>query len=266
MTGSFPSKFPRMCVGLHSQFLQNTAGGNQVCLSPSKALVWQWCGRMFRMGFPGMPVFPGSSTDIAGLSIEGLLPWGSGIDFCLEDLLPFRSFVLPVLQVSSQELSNSWSLVLSVSSAFKYWEQYLCSLFFSSQFCIHHFCGFLCSPHRWIFPIINACFACESLEPSEPPEGVTACLFLPKKLSFLSLFLPRDVSTLLLVPLADYLKFFLPRVISNLPSMLILPCFWFVLYPAGVLLRYVIHHPLFPIASCLLMIMTERWRVKTADK
>lgn len=28
--------------------------GNQVCFSPSKALVWQWSGKMFRMRFPGM--------------------------------------------------------------------------------------------------------------------------------------------------------------------------------------------------------------------
>lgn len=148
MTGPFPSKFPRMCVGLHSQFLQNTAGGNQVCLGPSKALVWQ----DVQDGIPrNARVFPGSSTDIAGLSIEGLLPWGSGMGFCLEDLLAFSSFVLPVLQVSSQELSNS-CLVLSVSSAFKYWEQYLCSLLFSGKFCvcensIHHLCAFFCSPH-----------------------------------------------------------------------------------------------------------------------
>lgn len=43
--------------------------------------------------------------------------------FCLKDLLPLRCFVLAVLKVSSQELSNSSCLVLSVSSELKYWEQ-----------------------------------------------------------------------------------------------------------------------------------------------
>lgn len=55
MISSFPSRFLRRTfVCLHFQFLQNTAGGNQVCFSPSKALVWQWSGKMFRMRFPGM--------------------------------------------------------------------------------------------------------------------------------------------------------------------------------------------------------------------
>lgn len=48
------------------------------------------------------------------------MPWVPALYFCLEDLLPLRRFVLAVLQVSSQDLSDSSCLVLTVSSAFKY--------------------------------------------------------------------------------------------------------------------------------------------------
>lgn len=71
-------------------------------------------------------MFLGGSTDVTGLSTKGLflaclrcLLSEGGVIF-LKDLLPLRCFVLAVLKVSSQELSNSSCLVLSLSSELKY--------------------------------------------------------------------------------------------------------------------------------------------------
>lgn len=175
------------------------------------------------------------------------------LHFCLKDLLPLRCFVLAVLKVSSQELSNSSYLVLSVSSALKYWEQ-SSFLWLSLVPTVKSLPSHKCLLCMWEIRTCWPSRSCHILSFPCPIKALLPFSFSTKR--YFYPFLSTSYWLSEVFPAQSYLQAYL------IADCLLLIC---PLHRRG-LPRCIIYYPLFPIATCLVMMMTGRWRVKTAEK